>query len=59
MSLKNLTQGEQDIVRLVVVEGGSLRAAGKKLGVSVITIKCRLKRLLAGLRDLLNSDQSA
>ena len=59
MSLKNLTQGEQDIVRLVVVEGGSLRAAGKKLGVSVITIKCRLKRLLAGLRDLLNLDQSA
>ena len=59
LALKTLTQDEQDIVRLVVVEGASLRTAGKKLGVSAMTIQRRLKRALAGLRDLLNSDQSA
>ncbi len=59
LALKSLTQNEQDIVRLVVVEGASLRTAGKKLGVSAMTIQRRLKRALAALRDLLNSDQSA
>ena len=59
LALKTLTQDQQDIVRLVVVEGASLRTAGKKLGVSAMTIQRRLKRALAGLRDLLNSDQSA
>ena len=59
IALETLTQDEQDIVRLVVVEGASLRTAGKKLGVSAMTIQRRLKRALAALRDLLNSDQSA
>ena len=59
MSLESLTQDEQDIIRLVVVEGASLRTAGKKLGGSAITIQRRLMRALAALRDLLNSDQSA
>ena len=59
LALKTLTQDEQDIVRLVVVEGASLRTAGKNLGVSAMTIQRRLKRALAALRDLLNLDQSA
>jgi RNA polymerase sigma-B factor len=59
LALKTLTQDEQDIVRLVVVEGASLRTAGKNLGVSAMTIQRRLKRALARLRDLLKSDQSA
>ena len=59
LALKTLTQDEQDIVRLVVVEGASLRTAGKNLGVSAMTIQRRLKRALARLRDLLASDQSA
>jgi len=59
LALKSLTQDERDIIRLVVVEGTSLRTAGKKLGVSAMTIQRRLKRALAALRDLLNSDQSA
>jgi RNA polymerase sigma-B factor len=42
-----------------VVEGASLRTAGKNLGVSAMTIQRRLKRALARLRDLLKSDQSA
>ena len=59
LALKTLTQDEQDIVRSVVVEGASLKTAAKKLGVSAMTIQRRLKRALATLRDLLNSDQSA
>ena len=59
LSPKSLTQDEQDIIRLVVVEGASLRTAGKKLSDSAMTFKRRLKRALASLRDLLNSDQSA
>ena len=59
LALKTLTQDDQDIVRLVVVEGASLRTAGKNLGVSAMTVQRRLKRALAALRDLLNSDQSA
>ena len=53
LALKTLTQDDQDIVRLVVVEGASLRTAGKNLGVSVLTIQCRLKRTQARLRDFL------
>ena len=59
LALKTLTQDEQDIVRLVEVKVASLRTAGKILGVSAIAIQRRLKRALAALRDLLNSDQSA
>ena len=53
LALKILTQDEQDIVRFAVVEGASLRTAGKNLGVSVLTIQCRLKRTQARLRDFL------
>ncbi len=59
LAIKTLTQDEQDIVRFVVVEGASLRTAGKNLGVSALTIQCRLKRTQASLRDFLKSGQSA
>ena len=52
LALKSLTQDEQDIIRLVMVEGACLRTAGKKPRGSAITIKRRLMRTLAALRDL-------
>ena len=43
----------------VVIEGASLRVAGKKHGVSAMTMQRRLKRALAQLRlELVDQDSS-
>ena len=57
-ALKKLNKSDQNIIRLVIFEGNSLRLAGKAIGVSAMTVQRRLKRALATLRDRLNSDQS-
>ena len=57
-ALRNLQKNDQKIIRLVIFEGNSLRLAGKKIGVSAMTVQRRLKRALATLRDRLKLDQS-
>ena len=57
-ALKKLNKSDQDIIRLVIFEGNSLRLAGKVIGVSAMKVKRRLKRALATLSYRLNSDQS-
>ena len=57
-AIKKLAKNEQIIIQLVIVEGNSLRKAGKIIGVSAMTVQRRLKRALAQLRDLLTTDQS-
>ena len=57
-ALQKLNKSDQNIIRLVIFEGNSLRLAGKAIGVSAMTVQRRLKRALATLRDRLNSDQS-
>ena len=57
-TIKKLAKNEQIIIQLVIVEGNSLRKAGKIIGVSAMTVQRRLKRALAQLRDLLTTDQS-
>ena len=57
-ALKKLNKSDQNIIRLVIFEGNSLRLAGKTIGVSAMTVQRRLKRALATLRDRLDSDQS-
>ena len=56
--LENLNKNDQNIIRLVIFEGDSLRLTGKKIRVSAMTVQLRLKRAIATLRDRLNSDQS-
>ena len=58
-ALQKLNKSDQNIIRLVIFEGNSLRLAGKAIGVSAMTVQRRLKRALATLRNRLNSDQSA
>ena len=58
LAMKKLAKNEQIIIQLVIVEGNSLRKAGKIIGVSAMTVQRRLKRALAQLRDLLTTDQS-
>jgi RNA polymerase sigma-B factor len=58
LAIKKLSKNEQIIIQLVIVEGNSLRKAGKIIGVSAMTVQRRLKRALAQLRDLLTTDQS-
>ena len=57
-ALQKLNKSDQNIIRLVIFEGNSLRLAGKAIGVSAMTVQRRLKRALATLRNRLNSDQS-
>ena len=57
-ALQKLNKSDQNIIRLVIFEGNSLRLAGKAIGVSTMTVQRRLKRALATLRNRLNSDQS-
>ena len=59
LALQKLARNERIILQLVIVEGLSLRKAGKKLGVSAMTIQRRLKRALGHLRQRLTTDQSA
>ena len=59
LALQELAVNERIIIQLVIVEGVSLRKAGKKLGVSAMTIQRRLKRALEHLRQRLTTDQSA
>ena len=59
LALQELAMNERIIIQLVIVEGVSLRKAGKKLGVSAMTIQRRLKRALADLRQRLTTNQSA
>ena len=59
LALQKLARNERIILQLVIVEGMSLRKAGKKLGVSAMTIQRRLKRALGHLRQRLTTDQSA
>lgn len=59
LALQELAMNERIIIQLVIVEGVSLRKAGKKLGVSAMTIQRRLKRALALLRQRLTTNQSA
>ena len=58
LAVEKLAKNEQIIIQLVIVEGNSLRKAGKIIGVSAMTVQRRLKRALAQLRDLLTTDQS-
>jgi RNA polymerase sigma-B factor len=55
---QTLAEDQQNIIQLVIVEGNSLRKAGKIVGVSAMTVQRRLKQALAQLRELLTADQS-
>lgn len=55
---QKLAENQQNIIQLVIVEGNSLRKAGKIVGVSAMTVQRRLKQALAQLRELLTADQS-
>ena len=57
-ALHKLNKSDQNIIRLVIFEGNSLRKAGRAIGVSAMTVQRCLKRALATLRKRLNSDQS-
>jgi RNA polymerase sigma-B factor len=58
-AMRKLTKNEQRIIQLVIIEGTSLRKAGKMIGVSAMTVQRQRKQALAQLRELLTSDQSA
>jgi RNA polymerase sigma-B factor len=55
---QTLPEDQQNIIQLVIVEGNSLRKAGKIVGVSAMTVQRRLKQALEQLRELLTADQS-
>ena len=55
---QTLPEDQQNIIQLVIVEGNSLRKAGKSVGVSAMTVQRRLKQALEQLRELLTADQS-
>ena len=57
-AMRKLTKNEQRIIQLVIIEGTSLRKAGKMIGVSAMTVQRQRKQALAQLRELLTSDQS-
>ena len=56
LALQGLAKHERMILQLVIVEGVSLRKAGKKLGVSAMTVQRRLQRALGHLRQRLTKD---
>lgn len=56
LALQGLAKHERMILQLVIVEGVSLRKAGKKLGVSAMTVQRRLQRALGHLRQRLTTD---
>jgi RNA polymerase sigma-B factor len=55
---QTLPEDQQNIIQLIIVEGNSLRKAGKIVGVSAMTVQRRLKQALEQLRELLTADQS-
>ena len=57
-AIQKLSKNEQKIIHLVIVEGKSLRNAGKTIGVSAMTVQRRLKQALGQLRALLAEVQS-
>ena len=58
-AIHQLGQTEQMALIEVVIEGASLRIAGRKQGVSAMTMQRRLKRALAQLRqELVDQDSS-
>ena len=58
-TINGLAPLEQSALIEVVIEGASLRGAGKKQGVSAMTMQRRLKRALAQLRhELVDQDSS-
>ena len=56
LALQGLAKHERMILQLVIVEGVSLRKAGKKFGVSAMTVQRRLQRALGHLRQRLTKD---
>jgi RNA polymerase sigma-B factor len=57
--MRKLTKNEQRVIQLVIIEGTSLRKAGKMIGVSAMTVQRQRTQAIAQLRELLTSDQSA
>ena len=57
-ALQKLNKSDQNIIRLVIFEGNSLRLVRKAIGFTAMTVQRRLKRALSTLRNRLNSDQS-
>ena len=56
-AIKRLCQDDRKAVQRVIMEGASLREAGREIGVSAMTIQRRVKRGLAQLSEWMKGDQ--